>query len=77
MENTKYKLTVEEAKVAIAYSKSGDREQISRVLNKSVNTVKAHQRNIYKKMGLTHKYRKRNSLIESISEFSDIQFDSE
>ncbi len=64
----RYSLTSEEAKVAIAYSKSGDRESVSKELNKSVNTLKTHQKNIYRKMGLCQSYRKRNFLVERITE---------
>jgi DNA-binding CsgD family transcriptional regulator len=70
-----YSLTPEEAKVAIAYSQSGDREKISQELGKSINTLKTHQKNIYKKMELTHSYRKRNCLVEKLLWLDEDIFD--
>ncbi len=66
-----YGLTPEEARVAIAYSQTGDRQKICDDLNKSMNTLKSHQKNIYQKMNLTHTYRKRNQLIEIIANMID------
>ncbi len=63
-----YGLTEEEARVAMAYSKSGDREQVCEILGKSINTLKTHQKNIYKKMGLSNGYRKRQSLTDTIAD---------